>query len=141
MTYEELLEKIESGHHWSINFETRTFKFGKKVVDLPEFAIAQKEEVLENLQKLFDNYFYSTPSERSSYDRHFYFKAMDVDDMTTQQMINGSNREVARFELELFMLSVICNYKWEDLFDDKHFFWKGKNGLIVLKEWFNGIQE
>ena len=122
-----------SGHH-SVNFNDRYIKneSGKE----QELVNLENENILEKLQKLYDEYYFSTPSERSSRNRHCYFAAMNSDELSDGQLILGGDRYIKQFELERFMLSVIEQKKWEDLFDQKHFFYKGNNHMIILKNWF-----
>lgn len=133
-------ELIEQGHPFKVDFHKRYIRVGKKVLmDNGEFFdqvdVESSDKPLELLQQLYNEYYYSTPSERSGYFRKLYFKASD--EVSLGQMVLGGNREAKRFQLEVYMLYLIMNYKWEDLFNSKHFFYKGENGMIVLREWWN----
>lgn len=135
----ELLNKIEQGHRFSISFEKRFCKLDKQYLIKNgkwDIDYSFDGEVIPRLQELYDKYYFSKPSERSAEIKHTYFRASD--ELTIGQQVLGSNREVARFELELFMLWIICNYKWEELFSEKQFF-KGNNHMVVLKLWFENL--
>lgn len=133
----DLVEKIASGHHFSINFKERTLKCESKLIEKDKWLVnLENENILEKLQALYDEYYFSVPSERSSRNRHCYFAAMNSDELSDGQLILGGDRYIKQFELERFMLSVIEQKKWEDLFDQKHFFYKGNNHMVILKNWF-----
>lgn len=128
-------EQISSGHY-KINFNNRTVMVGNKLIDKGEWEVnLENVNIKEKLQQLFDDYHFSGASEASSSKRFSYFKAASDKELSLGQTVLNGNRCVNMFELERFMLSVIVNKKWEDVFTEKVFY-KGNNGLVVLKNWF-----
>ena len=140
MEFQEVLDSIETGTHFSIDLNKRLCKVGKKVLidEVWNGFEIDNENILETLQKEYDEFRFSKPSERSSqYERHSYFSALSDSELTDRQLLLGTNREVARFKLELTMLYIVMNYKWHELFNPRQYFYRGQNGLRVYKDWFN----
>lgn len=106
-----------------------------EVIDLTGELLADHEMQMENqwevLQQLYDSYLYSRPCVCSGKSN---FKAKTSDELTFEQLINGESRNVAKCRLEAFIiLGAICRiFEWSN---PQHWFWKGKNGLIIYRDW------
>ena len=141
--YEELIERVENGECFCVDFEKQTIKIGKKKVNLldPERKLmnyVDKDEIISDIELLYKNYKYSMPSERSDKKRRTYFKAFPVDKLTDAQLVCGVSRELAQARLEGFILCSVLsnNLTWED-FKADGWFWQSQNDndLVILKSW------
>ena len=142
------LERVENGERFHIDFEQRTMKIGQdKVIDNGEYDMSQVlyNESFDDLQALLDKirelyviYKFSLPSERSDKKRRKYFKALPIDELTDEQLIYGTRREVAQYVLEAFILCAIINgdFVWNDEIHGKWFYQdKIEQDLVILKKW------
>ena len=146
--YAELMQRVDSGENFYIDFETRTMKVGKQfLIKNGEYDIERTLSckptmgVLQIIEELYQSYKYSLPSERNSNKRKRYFKALSADEMTDSQLAIGCKRDGAQARLEGFILCMILNgcFAWNE---DKlgKWFWQSKNDpdLIILKKWVEG---
>lgn len=142
--YEELIQRVDNGDAFSIDFERRTMKVGKqKLIDNGEYDGTRKliefdGYVLKTIYELYQNYKYSLPSERSDSKRKKYFKALSVDELTDEQMATGEKREVAKARLDGFILCMVLEGKF--VWDEPtmgSWFYQSKNDpdLIILRSW------
>ena len=149
--YLEMLEKVESGERFHINFEKRTMKVGGKVIinngeydtskKLYDGEIYSLDALLSEIKALYKKYKYSLPSERSDNKRKKYFKALSVDELTDEQLIVGQPREVAQFALEAFILCTILNgdFVWDEETMGKWFYEHPLDpDLVILRSWIEG---
>ena len=142
------LEQVENGERFCINFEQRTMKVGQdKLIDNGEYDTSQvlydekfenPQTLLDKLRELYITYKFSLPSERSDKKRRKYFKALPIDELTDEQLIYGTRREVAQYMLEAFILCAILNgdFVWDDEIHGKWFYQdKIEKDLVILKNW------
>ena len=142
------LEKVENGERFYINFEQRIMKIGQdKVIDNGEYDISQvlydvkfdsPQSLLNKVRELYIAYKFSLPSERSDKKRKKYFKALPIDELTDEQLIYGTRREIAQYMLEAFVLCAILNgdFIWDDDIHGKWFYQdKLEQDLVILKNW------
>ena len=142
------LERVENGERFHIDFEQRTMKIGQaKVIDNGEYDTSQTlydvdfespRTLLDKIRGLYIAYKFSLPSERSDKKRRKYFKALPIDELTDEQLIYGSRREVAQYMLEAFILCAILNgdFVWDDEIHGKWFYKdKIEQDLVILKNW------
>ena len=141
--YEELIERVDDGESFYIDFEKKTMKIGRKSINLLEqdrklIEYDESNDVLYDIEELYSKYKYSIPSERSDSKRRQYFKALSVDKLTDAQMVYGERREVAKAALEGFILCAVLSghLVWED-FNTDGWFWQSQNDtdLVILKSW------
>lgn len=146
--YEELLERVANGEKFHIDFEKRNMRVGRQyLIKNGEYDKERKLElaphyssmnvILYILKDLYRDYKYSTPSERSENKRRKYFKALSVDELTDEQLVNGMPREYAAAALEGYILVKIIDgsFKWDDETMGK-WFYKGEDpDFIILKKW------
>lgn len=143
--YKELLQRVESGETFGIDFEKRTMKIGKrKIIDNGEYDTAKElinnpfesmDYVLNTIELLYCNYKYSLPSERS---KSKYFKAYSMEDVPDDNLFTMEHRELAQARLEGFILCMILKgiFKWDELAKGKWFYQSvNDSDLIILKSW------
>ena len=150
--YLELIERVENGETFHINFEKRNMKVGKDYLIKNGEHDANKclfpcmynnpyslRVTLHQIRELYRNYKYSLPSERSDSKRKKYFKALSVDELTDEQLMRADKRETAQAALEGFVLcSIIAGHLvWDDEVMNGKWFWvsRSDSDLIILKSW------
>ena len=144
------LEQVEKGERFYIDFEQRTMKIGQdKIIDNGEYDTSQvlydekfdnQRTLLDKVRELYITYKLSLPSERSDKKRRKYFKALPIDELTDEQLIYGTRREVAQYMLETFILCAVLNgdFVWDDKIHGKWFYQdKLEQDLVILKNWIN----
>lgn len=89
-------------------------------------------EEAKDIDELYAQYKYSTPSERDN-TRH-YFKALPASELSDAQLVYGMNRLEARIRLEAYiLLAWITGLIW---IDPSKFFYQGKDkDFIILKKY------
>lgn len=150
--YWELLERVESGETFNIDFEKRNMKVGKSfLIKNGEYDAERSlfgklypdpyslNVVLHMIRELYGNYKCSMPSERSDSKRKKYFKALYIDELTDEQLVRGQKRETAQAALEGFILcSIIAGHLvWDDDVMGGHWFWQSRSDsdLVILRSW------
>jgi hypothetical protein len=101
MTYDEIINAVENGAKFTINFQKRTCRMNGKIVmseedkpkDTPYLTHAV---VLFAIEQRYMAYKHSVPSERSESHRRYYFKALPEKELSDEDMMYGERREVAR---------------------------------------------
>lgn len=147
----DAFERVQNGESFYIDFEKRTMKVGKdKIIDNGEYntsrplydpEIYEAQTVLSTIERLYKIYKYSLPSERSDNKRRKYFKALQTDELTDEQLIMGKPREVAQFILEAFILCAILSgdFVWDEGTMGKWFYQCPSDpDLIILRSWVEG---
>ena len=142
------LEQVENGERFYIDFEKRTMKIGQeKIIDNGEYDASQvlydvkfgnPRTFLDKVRGLYIAYKFSLPSERSDNKRRKYFKALPTEELTDEQLIYGTRREVAQYMLEAFILCAIINgdFVWDDEIHGKWFYQDEiEKDLVILKNW------
>ena len=144
MLYEEIIEEVKNGAKFTVNFQKRTCRVnGKVVVDGIQYEgslgtyPSTEEEMISNIEQLYQEYKHSVPSERSESHRHYYFRALPEKELSDEDMMYGERREVARCRLELYVLFciILSRLTWHPLWGS--WFWcseKDKD-LIILRDW------
>ena len=129
MTTVELIEKVEDGQPFRINFEKREVRLNGFLVDID---FEQTDNIEERLLELFRNYMYSVPSAKAD---SKYFFAYDETKLSTKQLAENESRYIARAKLELFVLGLIVKGEWN--FDNK-WYWQSniEPKLVLFKKWF-----
>lgn len=142
--YDQLVNAIESGKSVSISLNTKTAWINKKaIVDKGQFKGEYGVTLLnakEMVEFLYERYFNSTPSTRSS-KRKSYFIAQDFEQIPMKKLVESEDRVVAQVKLEAYVLGLIllgCPFSAFDT-DEKHWFWQSPNNkkLIIQREWFS----
>ena len=142
MTYDEIINAVENGAKFTINFQKRTCRMNGKIVmseedkpkDTPYLTHAV---VLFAIEQRYMAYKHSVPSERSESHRRYYFKALPEKELSDEDMMYGERREVARCRLEVYVLFCIIlgRLTWNPSWGT--WFWRSKddNDLIILRDW------
>ena len=146
--FQKGLEQVEKGERFRINFEQRTMKVGQdKLIDNGVYDTSQvlyderfnnPQSLLDKARELYISYKFSLPSERSDKKRRKYFKALSIDELTDEQLIYGTRREIAQYMLEAFILCAIINgdFIWDDEIHGKWFYQdRLEQDLVILKNW------
>ena len=137
-TYEEILEAISNGASYKINLEKRTLVVNRKQIDIVSGEKMSVESVLEKIEELYYCYKYSIPS--ATEPSRPYFKALKYNELSQEDQTYGPNRDIARFELEYFVLQSIINgsFVWNEETMGK-WFWRSSNDydLVILRSWID----
>lgn len=142
MTYKEVIQAVENGAKFTINFQKRTCRVNGKVVmseeDKPnDTPCITLEDVITGIEQRYAAYKHSVPSERSESHRHYYFEALPEKELSDEDMMYGERREQARCKLELYVLIQLLagNLYWDNSLGT--WFWRSKddNDLIILRDW------
>lgn len=141
--YEQAVKAAEDGKSVSVNFITKSVKInGKYAVKNGEYEGdygVSTDNVKETVEKLFDNYYYSYPSQRGC-KKKSYFLASEFEELTEEQLAKNEDRVVAQVKLEAYILGLILRRCPFSVFDDneKHWFWQSQNNkkLILHRYWF-----
>lgn len=136
MDYFGIKEQVSLGVPFTINFEKRTLKLGKKLIDLEISAsIEDTADVLENIVQLYDRYKHSIPGANEP--SRTYFKALRYDELSQDDQTFGEDRNIAQFDLEYYILESIINgsFKWVE--DMGKWFWQchDDKDLVILRSW------
>ena len=141
--FEQLMDGVQKGQSYYINFKTRDLKLNKKFLvkngkyDGKYGFLPYKAR--EHIEELFNKYYFSVSCERSDM-KSTYFSALESDEMSMEETVCGESRFVAQAELEGYVLGLILsNCPWSEIaYNEKDFVWQSKNNknLIVWKEWF-----
>ncbi len=131
MKVSTIIKRIEHGQPFRISFENRTLILNGYVVKDIEFELPDNVE--ERLLEYFENYKYSVPSIKSD---SKYFFAFDSSKLSTKQLAENESRYIARAKLEIFVLGLIVNQKWD--FGNKWYWQCAKDSKLTLfKKWFD----
>lgn len=144
--FNEANDRIADGARFSINFPNRSLKLnGKYIIKNGKFEGklgVSTHNPVPSIEKVYDRYLHSIPSERSDHKRKRYFQALPYSELSDEDMLYGEPRETSQFILEFFILAAIINgdLTWEVLQQDNpkaNWFWQSKNhpSLIIFKDW------
>ena len=146
--YEELVKRVSEGETFYIDFEKRTMKIGKQaIINNGEYdesrtlltqTLLEMSEVLAYLEEFYDNYRYSLPSERSDSKRKKYFKALPIEEIPDELLMNAERRELARAKLEGFVLCATLEgqFIWDEEEMGKWFYQSDRSpDLVILRSW------
>lgn len=136
MKTEAILEEVRKGKICTVNFKNKTVRLGRKLIN---YEGSSAYDFINELRDLYISYKYSTPNHRTESLRKKYFRAEKIDNLSTAQLAQGIDREVAKAKLELFVLTNYLNGNISTLFNDEsHWFWQddAEASLVILKEWF-----
>ena len=146
--YEELVKRVCEGETFHIDFEKQTMKIGKQtVINNGEYdesrtlltqTLLEMSDVLAYLEEFYDNYRYSLPSERSDSKRKKYFKALPIEEIPDELLMNAERRELARAKLEGFVLCATLEgqFIWDEEEMGKWFYQSDRSpDLVILRSW------
>ena len=146
--YLELLERVNYGESFHIDFEKRNMKVGNDyLIKEGEFDESKglvsgsydMQTILNTIEKLYKNYKYSLPSERSDNKRRKYFKALPIEEITDEQLMTAERREFSQAVLEGFVLCMIVSGQlvWDEEVMQGKWFYQSKSDpdLVLLRTW------
>lgn len=146
--YEELIEQVEAGKCFHVDFKKQSLSIGKKKLidgggwnadrELHSLGRFDLPTILSIAEEMYRSYKYSLPSERSESKRHTYFKALPTDELSDEQMIFGEKREVAKARLEGFILCMIVDGQltWDEVAMGKWFYQSNTEpDFVLLRDW------
>ena len=143
--FHELINRVDSGETFRIDFEKRNLKVGKQFLikngeccdDMQLDFGWGEDKILPIIEELYDSYKHSLPSERSDKKRKKYFKALPIDKLTDSHIMMACRREGAQARLECFILCAILSGKFKWTEDMGKWFWVSKRDpdLVILKSW------
>lgn len=153
----ELIERVDNGETFHIDFENRTMKVGKDyLIKNGEYDTSRElfctlypepyslQVTLHMIRELYRNYKYSLPSERSDSKRKKYFKALSIDELTDEQLMRARKRETTQAELEGFVLcSIIADHLvWDENVMGGTWFYQRPSDpdLVILRSWIETKQ-
>ena len=122
-----------------INLDTKTVKNGKTYLiqnGIPQngYIIDNKTITFEMLEELYAIYKHSVPNGIRY--KKTYFKVLTYDELSTTDLISGANRQNAKENLEMAIITGVLNgsLTWPD---HTKWFWQSKNDkdFILLKRW------
>lgn len=143
--YKETLGRVVNGARFSINFENRSLRVnGKYVIKNGQYegnlGCPVVTDSLSEIERLYERYMHSVPSQRSDAKQRKYFRALPEKELSDDDMLYGIPREEAQAELELFILCQILQnaLNWDN-FASGLWFWQSSKhpSLIMLRKWFN----
>lgn len=148
MTLYDILVKLAASGYDKIyvNLEKKNLKVGRKTIienaQVKQYKIKVngKEHGFDGLinqkldiDELYKQYKYSTPSER---DMRGYFRALCANEMSDAQLVLGMHRAEARVRLEAYLALAVMEgiETWPD---ESKWYWQGKDrDFIVLRKYF-----
>ena len=144
--WEETIQAVGEGRRFKVDFENRSLKVdGKFIIQDGQYEgklgieRVNTEEMLEEIETLFQRYKHSIPSERSQSKNKNYFLALPEKDLEDDDMLYGENREVSQVSLELYILICILNGSFgaDEVFPAGQWFWQSNNDrdLVILRRW------
>lgn len=122
-----------------INLDTKTIKNGKMYllkngIPMNGYKINENPITFELLETLYTIYKHSVPNGIKY--KKTYFKALTYDELSTEDLILGANRQTSKENLELAIISGVLNGSliWPD---ETKWFWQSENDkdFILLRKW------
>ncbi len=147
MTYEEIINEVDNGARFTVDFGKRTLRLNGKTVNLSDCdfhlpAMQQGNDTIRDIETLYNLYKHSVPSERSESHRRHYFKALPEKELSDSDMMYGDRREIARLRLELYVLLRILSgeLSWDAKWGS--WFWQSEKDkdLVILRSWIEPEQ-
>ena len=123
-----------------IDLKTKTMKENGKIlikncIPQNDYALDKTKITWEELEEAYEEYKHSVPNGVKYH--HKYFKALEENELTTEDLITGANRGKAKEKLEWMLLTGILNgsLAWPD---EKKWFWQSAKDkdFVLLKTWF-----
>lgn len=141
---ESVLNAIENGARFRIDFKERTLKVGGKlIIDhgkydgvLDDVSYDSFDDMVPDLEGKYQVYRHSVPSERTESKRNTYFEALPADNLTNEELTFGVQREAAQFDLEFAVLAGIINGTiTRDSFTGWFWVSESEPDFVILKNW------
>jgi len=144
--YKESINAISKGVPFSINIMKRNFSLGKRYIikggkmkkeieyGIPLYETL--EEVCDEMDRLYEEYYTSVPGEKSERQRHS-FQSIDLEELTDEDLVSNMERGMARARLELYILLAIMSGQlvWDNRVMGGTFFRQSKvNPHFILQK-------
>lgn len=137
--YHNAIESVANGARFKIDLISKTLTINGADVSVDEMNIdiPSCEDMISTIEKLYERYKHSVPSERSECKRRRYFTALRKYDIDEEDFMFGEGRDVAQIKLELYVLLSSIHYRhyWDSLFQGFFYQSKADKDLIILKDW------
>ena len=147
--YSELIERVDNGERFHIDFEKRNMRVGKEYLikdgeydtskELFGIKIYSLQVALHMIRDLYKSYKYSLPSERSDSKRRKYFKALTIDELTDEQLMIAGRRETYQAALEGLILCAVLDGQltWDEEIMGGKWFYQSETDpdLVILRSW------
>lgn len=143
--FQKTMEAVAEGAKFSIDFKKRRLAVAGKEIIVDGICqgslgieLDTEDQFKQKVQELYEKYAHSTPSERSEGHSRLYFRALPEHKLTTDDMLYGAPRELARCHLEFYVLcQIILGFHWNPETMGT-WFWQGdkEQDCIVLRDWF-----
>lgn len=125
MNYENFIKRVLQGCFYKIDLAKHELRLNNKVVKFDTFT-----GDWQRAEELYQKFKYSAPCERNNGNTP-YFKALDFEELTDEQLAFNENRNIAQAMLEGYLL--MANMKWQN---GKQWYRKGADtDFIVLRDW------
>lgn len=154
--YYDLINAVDKGKKFKIDLKNKSLLINKKEIIKEGVLINDKETLIESndlyctgwelnlnenpwdiVEFLYQKYKHSVPKEKSKGSKS-YFKGLDIDDLSDEEIAFNINRDLGQAILEGYLLcaSLIGWLKWEE---KEHWFWQCSNDkeLVILKDWIS----
>lgn len=141
---EAFLEELATGvRSFNVKLHTKSLrvnkkdivKDGKPNVEIPKFD----GDIISYLDELYDDYAHSIPHENDN-NRHVYFTPLSYEELSDEDLMFGEPRNKARLKLEAFVMLIVMQKGWEELFGN-NFFYQSKNfpNFVIYSGWFKAV--
>ncbi len=140
--FEKAVTAVENGEKFKVDLVKRNLSIGREYLikngkyegKLAPFSCFS----IGTLEDLYEVYKHSRPSERNDNKKRRYFMALGLDELSEEDMLYGSDREIAQLRLELYFLIWILSglFVWDEESMGK-WFWQSQHDkdLVILREW------
>lgn len=140
--YDYAVQCVKDGQRFKLDYTSKSLTVGKKkiiadgkfegslgICNVPE------EEALCEIERLYESYKRSMPSERSERKRKKYFYSLPEHKLEIEDMCYGEEREVAQIKLELYVMC--CALNGSIKLSGCGWFWQSEKDkdLVILKTW------
>ena len=148
MTLYDILIKLAADGYDKIHIDLvkKNLKVGRQTIienaQVKQYKIKEYEfdELIEdpmaiNVNELYKQYKYSSPSERDN-GKH-YFKALSAEELTDAQLVTGMARLEARIRLEAYILLYALYSEHLIMMPSNKWYWQGEDkDFVVLRKYF-----
>ena len=125
MNYENFIKKVEQGCRYKIDLAKHELRINNKITNFDSFI-----GDWQTADELYQKFKHSAPCESKNGNTP-YFKALDFEQLTDEELAFNENRNVAQAMLEGYLL--MANMKWQN---GKQWYRKGADtDFIVLRDW------
>lgn len=141
--FKELMDKLSKMYNFRIDFVSKSMYLNGKEVDLTSTGDYLSESdltgftVKEKATVLYENYRFSSTSGIGK-KKSTWFKPIDPDDLSLVDLVDGEDRKIAQYRLEVFILCSGLQGLWE--FEPRQWYWQSDiyPDFVVKKNWVTG---